>query len=71
MVEETNQAVHIIKQLLERMVLQPAQPTRRLKSVVEETRVEQQVAEATTCGNVTSNRRANTQQISRSQAEST
>ena len=68
--EETNQAIHTIKQLLERMVLPQVQPTPRLKSAVEGTQVEQKVAKSTTCGNATSNRRANSQQISRSQVES-
>ena len=41
MVEEANQAVHTIKQLLERMVIPLAQPTLRLRSTVEGSRVEQ------------------------------
>ena len=71
MVEETTQAVHTIKQLLERMVLPPAQPTLRLRSAVEGTWVKQQVTKTTTRGNATSNRRANSHQISWSQAEFT
>ena len=48
MAEDTNQIVHTIKQLLERMVIPPAQPTTRLWSTIEGPRVEQQVAKATT-----------------------
>ena len=51
MVEETTQAVHTIKQLLERIVLPPAQPIPRLRSVVERTQVKQQVAKTTMRGN--------------------
>ena len=54
MVEDTNQAVHTIKQLLERMVIPPAQVTTRLQFVVEGLCVKQQVAKATTSGNATS-----------------
>ena len=61
MVEDTNQAVHNIKQLLERMAIPPAQPTIRGQPSAEGLRVEQQVAKATTCGNVTSTRHANLQ----------
>ena len=71
MVEETNKAIHAIKQLLERMVLPPAQQTPRFKFVVEGTQAKLQVAKTTTRGNATSNRRVNSQQISRSQVEST
>ena len=53
MVEETNQAIHTIKQLLERMVIPPAQPTPRLRFAIERPRVEQQVAKTTTRGNAT------------------
>ena len=35
MVKETNQTVHTIKQLLERMVIPPTQPTPRLRYAVE------------------------------------
>ena len=38
-VEETTLAIHTIKQLLEKMVLSPAQPTPRLRSAVEGTQV--------------------------------
>ena len=41
MVEETNQAVHTIKELLERMVLPQVQKTPGLRSVREGARVEQ------------------------------
>ena len=58
MAEETNQVVHTIKQLLEIIVLPPAQPTPRLKSTVDGTSVEQQVDNTATRGNATSNRRA-------------
>ena len=71
MVEETNQVVHTIKQLLERMVLSPTQSIPRLKFAIEGTQVKQQVTKTTTRGNATLNHRANSQQISRSQAEST
>ena len=69
--EETNQAVHTIKELLERMVLPQGQQAPRLKPTIEGTRVKQQVAKTTTCGHATSNRRVNSQQVTRSQAEST
>ena len=59
MVEDTNQVVHTIKQLLERMVIPPAQPTIIIRSAVEGHYVNQQVVKATTCGNVTSTRCAN------------
>ena len=72
MVEDTNQVVHTIKQLLERMVIPPTQPTPRLRFVVKGPGwVKQQVAKATTCGNATMTHRANSQQVSHSQAEST
>ena len=71
MMEETNQAVHTIKELLERMELPQGQQAPRPKLPIEGTRVEQQVAKATTRGHAISNRRANSQQVTRSQAEST
>ena len=71
MVEKTNQAIHTIKQLPERMVLLPTQPTPRLRSAVERMLVKQQVHKTTTRGKATSNRRLNSQQISWSQAKST
>ena len=71
MVEDINQAIYIIKQLLERMVIPPAQPTSRLRSAIERSRVEQQVAKATTRGNATSNCCANSQQVFCSWVEST
>ena len=69
--EETNQVVRTIQQLLERMVIPLAQSTPRLRSTVEGPRVEQQVAKAITHGNATSTCHTNSQQVSRSQAEST
>ena len=71
MVEETNQVVHTIKELLERMVLPQGQQTPRPRLAIEGTRVAQQVAKNTTRGNATLNRRVNSQQVTRSQAEST
>ena len=71
MTEETNQAVHTIKELLERMVLPRTQKASRPGPVREGAKVEQQVAKTTTCGNATSNRRANSQQVTRSRADST
>ena len=56
MMEETNQAVHTIKELLERMVLPQGQQAPRPKPPIEGTRVEQQVAKTTTRGHATSNR---------------
>ena len=53
------------------MVIPPVQLTKRLQYVVEGPRVEQQVAKATAQDNATSTHRANSQQVSRSQAEST
>ena len=61
MVEETNQAVHTIKQLLERMVIPPVQPTSRLRYVVERPQGKQQVIKATTHGNATSTCSTNSQ----------
>ena len=71
MVEETNQAVHTIKELLERMMFLQGEQTPRVRPAVEGTRVEQQVAKTTTRGNATSNHRANSQQVSQSRAKST
>ena len=71
MMEETNQAVHTIKELLERMVLPRTQKALGPRPVREGARVEQQVAKTTMRGNATSNRRANSQQVTRSQAKST
>ena len=71
MMEETNQAVHTIKELLERMVLPQIQKTPGPRPAREVVWIEQQVAKTTTRGNATLNRRANSQQILRSQAEST
>ena len=66
MVEETNQVVHTIKQLLERMVIPTTKLTLRLRFAVEGSRVEHQVAKFTMHGNATSTRRANSSQVSRS-----
>ena len=71
MVEDTNQAVHTIKQLLERMVIPQAQLTTRLRSAVEGLRVEQLVIKASSCRNSTSSRHANSLQVTRSKVEST
>ena len=54
MVEDTNQAVHTIKQLLEKMVIPTAKQTPRLQSTIEGSPIEQQVAKATMRGNATS-----------------
>ena len=56
MVEETNKAIHSIKQLLERLAIPPTQPTIRGQPTVEGLCVEQQVFKATTCGNATLSR---------------
>ena len=66
MVEETNQFVHTIKELLERMVRPQVQQTPRSKPTTKGARVEQQVAKTTTHGHTTLNHRANSQQVSRS-----
>ena len=71
MVEDTNHAIHTIKQLLERMVIPPAQSSTRLRSAVWGPRVKQQVAKVTTHGNATSTYHANSEQVSLSRAEST
>ena len=69
MVEETNQVVHTIKELLERMVLPQVQQTPRSRPTTEEARVEQQGAKITMHGHASLNHRANSQQVSWSQAE--
>ena len=71
MVEDTNQAVHTIKQLLERMAVPSTQLTTRDRPTTEGLHVEQQVIKATMRGNATSTRRTNSQQVTWSQAEST
>ena len=61
MIEETNQAVHTIKELLEKKVLPQVQQTPVLGPAKEGTRVEQQVSKTATHGHATSNRHANSQ----------
>ena len=71
MVEDINQVVDTIKQLLNRMVVPPAQLSIRGRPAAEGLSVEQKVTKATTRGNATSTCRTNSQQVTRSQAEST
>ena len=68
--EETNQAVHTIKELSERMVLPQVQKTPGPRLAREGVQVEQQITKTTTHGNATSNCRSNSQQVSRSRAKS-
>ena len=66
MVEDTNQAVHTIKQLLEMIAIPPAQPTTRGQPIAEGLLVQQQVDKATTRRKVTSTHCTNSQQVTRS-----
>ena len=66
-----SQEISIIKRLLERLAAPQDPPNTRRETVVENRRVEQQVAQATTRGYATSTRCTNSQRLSWSQVEST